>query len=137
MVEDLVAEWDPIIVENSAFAHGIPPDRVAGDTAIQNLRQLRFVGAWRQGDTIHFGLSLMPVPTEDLLRRHPGVAPQAPAQLLAKEYGRRMLAARDTSALRTMDPETYCLYGGLNEFFVVVEIETLHGNAFIVADRPE
>jgi hypothetical protein len=123
VVDGVAAAWDRIIVENSAKGLGVHPQEIATDTLIRKLRTDHLMGAFRVGDTLHFILVFVPSSVT--------VPGQSQAQTMADEYERRMVAARDTSAPRTMEHGMYCLYEGLNVFFARIDIQESDSRASI------
>jgi hypothetical protein len=129
VIAGLVAAWDKILVENGAKTLGVPLDSIGTDTVVAEMRRIHMVGAWRQGDTLHLELTLIPPPITSRGRSN--------ADVMADEYRKRMTAAAKLSAKQSMEPAMYCLYTGLNVFFARIDVRAGPGDsgrASIVSD---
>jgi len=122
VIDGVVAAWDRIIVENSAQALGSPAN-IDSDSVMSELRKARVVGAWRQGDTLHFALGLIVSPIVDPSR--------STAEVLAREYGSRLASVNQDRASERMDSVTYCLYSGISVFFARLDIHASDGTAAV------
>lgn len=121
----IVKKWDTILEQNAVDLLG-PSKTGKPDSVVAELRRSKMLGAWRVGDTVHFGLSLFPSPIET-----PGVSV---ADGLAAAYSKNLSLAGSRRGVEEMDSGMYCLYAGLNLFFARVELHASDGNASITSD---
>jgi hypothetical protein len=119
----IVAEWDKIVVENSAAALGVPLASISSNTVLAEMRRLHLTGVRAEGDTIVFGLAAIP-PTEIAVGK-------TSSDVYAAQYASRMKIAQSKDAASEMDQGMYCLYTGLNLFFARVVIQTSEGSTTI------
>lgn len=122
----VVTVWDRIIVDNSAGVFGISPDSALRDSVMAEMRKAHVVGAWSSADTIYLGLGLVS-PTEL-------VAGKSTADVYAAKYRANMERAAELTGQERMDPQTYCLYTGLNIFFAKVVVRTTDGTSAIESE---
>lgn len=120
----LVATWDTIVVENNAAMLDVHTSDIWTNSVVSELRDARMIGAWAEGDTIHFGLGLVLPP--------PFItSSMSSAEVFGSEYAARLAAGRDRPGESTMDPTTFCLYRGIETFFARLSLHTSDSDATI------
>ena len=126
VINGLVAAWDTIIVTNSSPVLGVDATDAYQDSLVIELRRSGVIGASRSGDTLYFGLTVVP---------SPAIAPgRTIASVFEDAFSRRLSQSSTTDGPASADPIQYCLYEGIDLFFAQLSIAAADGTAKIKTD---
>ena len=108
IINDLIRTWDTIITEDQAHFMGIDKEEVNSNSAIGELRRLKMVGAWREGESFVISLQV-----------HPRILPDYLGPYNFDYFVRRyetLLKSAETE--KKMERVQSCLYRGIDLFLI-------------------
>ena len=109
ILNDFVEQWDRIITENSAQWVGAERKEATTDPVIAEMKRLRLMGAWREGNSLFFSFQLMPTLE--------GVRLPLDFEKIVTGYAKGLQAVQEGGDNQQGDRTTYCLYFGIDLFF--------------------